>query len=77
MVGKMEVEGFVDLFSPFHLLFCALVAAPTKKERVFHSEWAELSDVMIHAGKGQFFDDHYDMRPPRPLPFQAVIFLLW
>jgi hypothetical protein len=51
MVGKMEVEGFVDLFSPFHLLFCALVAAPTKEERVFHSEWAELSDVMIHAGK--------------------------
>jgi hypothetical protein len=49
MVGKMEVEGFVDLFSPFHLLFCALVAAPTKEERVFHSEWAELSDVMIHA----------------------------
>jgi len=49
MVGKMEVEGFVDLFSPFHLLFRALVAAPTKEERVFHSEWAELSDVMIHA----------------------------
>jgi len=53
MVGKMEIEGSVDLFSPFRLLLCTVVA-PTKEERVFHSGWAEeLSDVMIHAGKGQ------------------------
>jgi len=29
-------------------------------------------DVMIHAQKGQFFDDHYDMRPLRPPPVHAV-----
>jgi hypothetical protein len=53
MVGKMEIEGSVDLFSPFRLLLCTVVA-PTKEERVFHSGWAEeLSDVMIHAGEGQ------------------------
>lgn len=27
-------------------------------------------DVMIHARKGQFFDDHYDMRPLRPPPMR-------
>jgi hypothetical protein len=55
MVGKMEIEGSVDLFSPFRLLLCAVVVAPTKEEHVFHSGWAEeLSDVMIHAGEGQF-----------------------
>ena len=29
-------------------------------------------DVMIHARRGQFFDDHYDTRPPRPPPVHAV-----
>jgi hypothetical protein len=54
MVGKVEIEGSVDLFPPFRLLLCAVVVAPTKEERVFHSGWAEeLSDVMIHAGGGQ------------------------
>jgi len=65
----MEVEGSVDLFSPFRLLLRAVVVAPTKEEHVFHSGEAELSDVMIHAGEGQIlFDDHYDTRPPRPQP---------
>jgi hypothetical protein len=42
MVGKVEVEGFVDRFSPFHLLLRALVVvAPTKEERVFLSGSAE------------------------------------
>jgi hypothetical protein len=43
MVGKVGVEGFVDLFSPFHLLLRApvVVVAPTKEERVFHSGLAE------------------------------------
>jgi hypothetical protein len=41
MVGKVEVEGFVDLFSPFHLLLRTVVVAPTKEERVFHSESPE------------------------------------
>jgi len=48
MVGKVGVEGFVDLFSPFHLLLRAVVVAQTKEERVFHSGSAE-SSVMIHA----------------------------
>ena len=33
----MEVEGSVDLFSPFRLLLRAVVVAPTKEEHVFHS----------------------------------------
>jgi hypothetical protein len=42
MVGKVGVEGFVDLFSPFHLLLRAAVVASTKEERVFHPGSAEL-----------------------------------
>jgi hypothetical protein len=73
MVGKMEVEGFVDLFFPFRLLLRAVVVAPTKEARVFHSGSAELSDVMIHADtEGQFFDDHYDTRPPPQGPMQDL-----
>jgi len=52
MVGKMEVEGFVGHYSPFRLL-CALVVAPTKEERVFHSAWAELSDGCHDARSGR------------------------
>lgn len=49
MVGKVGVEGIVDLFSPLHLLLRKVVVAPTKEEHVFHSESAE-SSAMIHAG---------------------------
>jgi hypothetical protein len=42
MVGKVGVQGFVVLFSPFHLhLRAVVVVAPTKEERVFHSASAE------------------------------------
>jgi len=48
MVGKVEVEGFVDLFPPIRLPLREVVVAPTKEGRVFHSGWAELSVVMMH-----------------------------
>jgi len=51
MVGKVEVKGFVDLFPPIRLPLREVVVAPTKEGRVFHSGWAELSAVMMHAAR--------------------------
>jgi len=65
----MGVEGFVDLFSLFHLLLRAVVVAPTKEERVFHSETAE-SSVMI-TRRWKVFDEHYDTRPSHIHPLQV------
>lgn len=56
----------MDLFSRFHLLLRAVVVAPTKEERVFHSGSAESSVIMHTQAEGP-----YDTRPSHIHPLQV------